>query len=63
MTMKLEKKWQILHSKATLAHTFAFPEVSKPEIGIRENHQLTTVKRNIHGPLDLYEGEFRNGAF
>ena len=40
----------------------AFPEASKPEIGIRENHQLTTVKRNILGPLDLYEGEFRKGG-
>ena len=47
------EKWQKLSPKTTPAHTFAFAEVSKPEIGIRENHQLTTVKRNIHGSLDL----------
>ena len=63
MTMKLEKKvTKIIPSpKKTPAHTFAFPEVRKPEIGIGENHQLATVKQHKHRSLDLYQGEFRMG--
>ena len=60
--MKLEKKWQKMTPKATLAHIVAFPEVSKPEIGTREDRQLTAVKQPIHRSLDLYEGEFRKGG-